>query len=287
VTAASATVGPIIPPSILFILYALVADVSVGALFLGGVVPGAIMALAMMALIAWQARRRGFPTEERIPASALPGVLASAVLPLMMPVVLLGGIYSGGFTPTEAASVAAVYAIVVSSLVFRALGPKQFWAVVIESTRASGSVLTLIAGAFLLNYIVAIERLPLHLTAWLAGAGLTQIQFLLMLNVAFLLLGCVLSTSTMMLVVVPLVIPTAQTLGVDLLHLGVVLTVNMMIGLLTPPYGVLLFVTSGLMECSVSAVIREVLPFVAVLILALLGMVLVPEVITLLPMLLG
>jgi tripartite ATP-independent transporter DctM subunit len=283
VTAASATVGPIIPPSILFILYALVADVSVGALFLGGVVPGLIMAIVMMTLVSWQARRRGFPTEERTSISELPLVLVNAILPLLMPVVLLGGIYSGGFTPTEAAAVAATYAILVSALAFRALGPATFWNVVIESARASGAVLTLIVGAFLLNYIVALERLPLQLTTFLAEAGLSPLQFLLTLNVVFLLLGCVLSTSTMMLVVVPLVIPTAQTLGIDLLHLGVVLTVNMMIGLLTPPYGVLLFVTSGLVGVPVGAVIREVLPFVAVLIAALLAMVLVPDVVTFLP----
>jgi tripartite ATP-independent transporter DctM subunit len=283
VTAASATVGPIIPPSILFILYALVADVSVGALFLGGVVPGLIMAIVMMTLVSWQARRRGFPTEERTSISELPLVLVNAILPLLMPVVLLGGIYSGGFTPTEAAAVAATYAILVSALAFRALGPATFWNVVIESARASGAVLTLIVGAFLLNYIVALERLPLQLTTFLAEAGLSPLQFLLVLNVVFLLLGCVLSTSTMMLVVVPLVIPTAQTLGIDLLHLGVVLTVNMMIGLLTPPYGVLLFVTSGLVGVPVGAVIREVLPFVAVLIAALLAMVLVPDVVTFLP----
>jgi tripartite ATP-independent transporter DctM subunit len=170
VTAASATVGPIIPPSILFILYALVADVSVGALFLGGVVPGLIMAIVMMTLVSWQARRRGFPTEERTSISELPLVLVNAILPLLMPVVLLGGIYSGGFTPTEAAAVAATYAILVSALAFRALGPATFWNVVIESARASGAVLTLIVGAFLLNYIVALERLPLQLTTFRCSA---------------------------------------------------------------------------------------------------------------------
>jgi len=287
VTAASATVGPIIPPSILFILYALVANVSVGALFIGGVVPGLIMSGAMMALVAWQARRRNFPTEARIPARELPIILARAILPLLMPVILLAGIYSGGFTPTEAAAVAAVYGLAVSVLAYRALSWSAFRDVVLETTRASGAVLTLIAGAFLLNYIVALERLPLALTQFLSGAGFTSLGFLLMLNLAFLLLGCVLSTSTMMLVVVPLVIPAASALNIDLVHLGVVLTVNMMVGLITPPYGVLLFIISGLVNVPLGAIIREVLPFIVLLIGVLLFMVLVPGTVTLLPRLLG
>ena len=287
VTAASATVGPIIPPSILFILYALVANVSVGALFIGGVIPGLIMSGAMMALVAWQSRRRNFPTEPRIPARELPMIIARAILPLLMPVILLAGIYSGGFTPTEAAAVAAVYGLAVSVLAYRALSWSAFRDVVMETTRASGAVLTLIAGAFLLNYIVALERLPLALTQFLSGTGFTPLGFLLMLNVAFLLLGCVLSTSTMMLVVVPLVIPAASALNIDLVHLGVVLTVNMMVGLITPPYGVLLFIISGLVNVPLGAIIREVVPFILLLIGVLLFMVLVPGTVTLLPRLLG
>ncbi len=286
VTAESATVGPIIPPSILFILYALVANVSVGALFMGGVVPGLMMAGAMMALVAWQAHRRNFPTEQRTSAAELPMIFVRAILPLLLPVILLVGIYSGGFTPTEAAAVAAVYGLLVSVLAYRALSWSAFRDVLLETTRASGAVLTLIAGAFLLNYIVALERLPHVLTQGLAASGLSPLGFVLVLNVAFLLLGCILSTSTMMLVVVPLVIPAATALDIDLVYLGVVLTVNMMVGLITPPYGVLLFVISGLVNVPLGAIIREVLPFIALLIGVLLFMVLVPDTVTFLPRLL-
>jgi len=283
VTAATATIGPIIPPSILFILYSLVSNTSVGALFMGGVIPGLIMTGVMMALVHWQARRRGFPTEPRTPLAAMPAVFVAAILPLLMPVLLLGGIYSGAFTPTEAAAVSALYALVIAVFAYRAMSPRQFFDVVLESARASGAVMTLIAGAFLINYIVTIEQLPNRVTLLLADSDLSRIEFLLLLNAIFLVLGCLLSTSTIMLVVVPLVIPTAVALGVDLVHLGVVLTVNMMIGLLTPPYGVLLFVMSGLMNTPVSGIVKELWPFIWVLTAALLFMTLVPETVTFLP----
>jgi tripartite ATP-independent transporter DctM subunit len=283
VSAASATIGPIIPPSIPMVLYALVSNTSVGALFLGGVIPGLLMGSVQMAGIAIIARRRGFPTEAAVPLHAYPRVLGRAFLPLMLPVVLLGGIYSGVFTPTEAAAVAAAYALALAGLVYRAFGPQELVDLLAGSLRSTAIVSLIIAGAFVVNYAVATEQLPAKLAGWLSGLGLTPLAFLLLINLVFLVLGCLLDTTTMLLVLVPLLLPAVSALGIDLVHFGVVIIVNMMIGLITPPYGVLLFVLSALTGIPLRAIIRELWPFIGLLILALAIMVVFPPTVLWLP----
>jgi C4-dicarboxylate transporter, DctM subunit len=283
VSAASATIGPIIPPSIPLLLYAMVSGASVGALFLGGIVPGLLMAGSMSAVIVWVARRRNYPKEAPTPWAAYPAIVGRSLLPMLMPVVLLTGIYSGAFTPTEAAAVAALYALILGVGIYRALDWKGLWHVLVESTRQTAVVGLIIAAAYLLNYALAAERIPALVGDWFAGLALSPLEFLLLVNVVFLVLGCLLDTTTMLLVLVPLLVPVAKALGVDLVHFGVVIVVNMMIGLITPPYGVLLFIFSGLTRTPLKAIVRELTPFIFALIVVLLLITLFPILVTGLP----
>ncbi len=287
VSAAAATIGPIIPPSIPMVLYALVSGTSVGALFLGGVVPGLLMAATLSLVIAWVARRRKFPTEAPVPWSAFPRILARSLLPVLMPVVLLGGIYSGVFTPTEAAAVAALYALLLSLFVYRALDFKGLLSILAESTRATAVVEIIICGAFLFNYALAAEQIPSHVADWFSSLDLSPFGFLMVVNIVFLVLGCLLDTTCLLLVLVPLLVPVAKALGIDLVHFGVVIVVNMMIGLLTPPYGVLLFIFSGLTGTPVKAIVRDLVPFILALVAVLLLIALVPSLVLGLPRLAG
>jgi tripartite ATP-independent transporter DctM subunit len=286
-TAASSTIGPIIPPSIPLVIYAMVSGASVGALFLGGVIPGLIMALSLMAAVHFVAKKRNLPRGERFPLSDYPRILSRGFLPLTLPVVLLGGIYTGIFTPTEAASVAALYALFLASVVYKALSWHRLYEILVESARASASVTLIIASAFLLNYAFAAENVPVLVANWLTSLHLSQTGFLVMVNILFLVLGCLLDTSIMLLVLVPILLPTARLLGIDLVHLGVVLAVNMMIGLVTPPFGMLLFVINALAGVPLKGMIREAWLFIGVLIVALLLITFIPQTVLWLPHLMG
>lgn len=283
VAASSATIGPIIPPSIPMVIYAVVSDTSVGYLFLGGVIPGLIMGLAQMALVGFVARTRNFPRGEGIPLAELPGTTYRAVPALLMPVILLYCIYGGATTPTEAAAIAAAYALALAVILYRELSWKQSFEVLVESSKATSVVALLIAGAMIFNYIVASERLPDQVARLLDGLDVSPLTFLLLVNLLFLVLGCLFDATTMLLVLVPLFLPAARALGIDLVHFGVVIVVNIMIGLITPPYGVLLFVMSGLTGIPLRDIIREVWSFIATLVAALLLMILVPDVVLWLP----
>ena len=286
-TAASSTIGPIIPPSIPLVIYALISSASVGALFLGGVIPGFMMALALMVAVHFVAKRRNLPREAPVPWRDYPRVIVRGFLPLTLPVVLLGGIYSGVFTPTEAASVAALYALFLASVVYRALTWRRLFEILIESSKASASVTLIIASAFVINYAFTAERVPALVADWLTGLHLSQLGFLMVVNVLFLILGCFLDTSIMLLVLVPILLPAAKLLEIDLVHFGVVLVVNMMIGLVTPPFGMLLFVINALAGVPLKGMIHEAWIFIGVLIVALFLMTVFPQTVLWLPHLLG
>jgi tripartite ATP-independent transporter DctM subunit len=283
IIAASATIGPVIPPSIPMVLYALVANTSVGYLFLGGVIPGLLMAACLMAVVAVIARQRDFPVEPPVERAQIVPILRDSFPALLLPVILLGGIYSGAVTPTEAAAVAAAYALLLAMGFYRALSPRALIEVLIGSARATAVVAMVIAGAFLFNYIVSAERVPMLLGGWLATLDIPPLAFLLAINLLFLVLGCFVDTLLMLLVIVPILMPSVRALGIDTVHFGVVIVVNMMIGLITPPYGELLFVISGVSGIRLQAMIREIWPFLFVLIGALLLMVLFPEIVLWLP----
>lgn len=283
VASASAVIGPIIPPSIPMVIYALISDTSVGYLFLGGVLPGLMLGIALMLLVAAISGKRDFPRGEIVPLRQFPRVTLQALPALMLPVILLWGIYGGATTPTEAAALAAVYALALASFFYRTVGFRDLVRTLIESSRSTAVVAVLIAGAFIFNYIVASEGIPGAVASLLAGNEYSPLTFLLLLNVIFLVLGCFFDATTLLLVVVPLFIPACRALGIDLVYFGVVITVNIMIGLVTPPYGVLLFVMNGVTGIPLKDIIKEIWPFIAVLLVALLIMILVPETVLWLP----
>ncbi len=287
VVVASATLGPLIPPSIPMVIYAMVSGASVGALFLGGVVPGFLMAILMMLVVHFIAVKRNMPREAKIPLREWPNIIYRGALPLSMPIVLLGGIYSGAFTPTEAAAVAAFHALVLASVVYRALTWRTFWGVVMESTRGSAVITMILAGSFVLNYAFTAEGVPQTMALWVDGMQLSQIKFLLLVNLMFLLLGCFLDVSVLLLVFVPMLLPAAKLLGVDLVHFGVLVVLNMMIGLITPPFGMLLFVTKALTGIPIGEMMKEGWHFLVMLLLLLLAMTFFPQIVLWLPQTMG
>lgn len=286
-TAASATIGPIIPPSIPMVLYALVSDASIGFLFLGGIVPGVIMGIVLMILNAFMARRNNVPLEVPVPLREIPNITVRAFPALMMPVILLFGIYGGATTPTEAAAIAAAYAFIVAAFLYRALTIATIRGVMRESARASASVGLIIGSALIFNYIIASENIPAQVSTAMQGLQISPLMFLLAVNLLFLILGCLLDASTIILVIIPLFIPTCKALGIDLVHFGVVAVVNCMIGLITPPYGVLLFVINATTGIPLRTIIGAIWPFIGVLVVALLIMIFFPSTVLYVPRLFG
>jgi C4-dicarboxylate transporter, DctM subunit len=286
-TAVSSVIGPIIPPSIPLVLYALVSDTSIGYLFLGGVVPGLLIGAVQMGLIALTARKRNFPVEAALPLRELPRVTWEAFPALMMPVILLGLLYSGVTTPTEAAAAAAAYALLVSAILYRSIGWSDIYRSLVTSSRITISIGMLIAGALVFNYVITAENIPRTLSAALKTYELSPLVFLLAANLLLLILGCFLEGTTILLVIVPVLLPTAQALGIDPVHFGVVVVVNIMIGLVTPPYGLLLFMMVKIAGVPLKDLVREVMPFLWVMIGALALMTFIPDIVLFLPRLLG
>ena len=286
-TAVSSVIGPIIPPSIPMVLYALVSDASIGFLFLGGVIPGLLMAGVQMGIVGFTARRRNFPVEPPIPLRELPGITWRALPALMMPVVLLGGIYGGATTPTEAAAVAAAYALAISVLLYRSVSLRAFYSSLAYSARTTASIGMLIAGALVFNYVVTIENIPESLKVLLSGWNLSPLGFLLLVNAVLLVLGCLLEGTAILLIVVPVLIPTAKALGIDMVHFGVVVVVNIMLGLITPPYGLLLFIMNNITGVPLREIVRECMPFLFAMIAALALITFMPGLVLWLPRLMG
>jgi tripartite ATP-independent transporter DctM subunit len=269
------------------IIYALVSDASIGYLFLAGVVPGLLMALLQMILVGIQARTRNCPVEPPTPLREIPGITWRALPALLMPVVLLGGIYSGITTPTEAAAVAAAYALFISAALYRSVSLSEFYHSILASARTTASIGMLIAGALVFNYVVTVENIPHSLSAILTSWNLSPTGFLILVNIIMLVLGCVLEGTTIILVILPVFIPTANALGIDLVHFGVMCVVNIMLGLVTPPYGLLLFIMTRIANVPLWDIVRDVLPFLYVMILSLVVITFFPDIVLWLPRLMG
>ena len=287
ITAATATIGPIIPPSIPMVLYALVSNTSIGSLFLAGILPGLIMGAVLIGMNTLISYRRDFGKEEPVPLKKLPMITLKSFPALLMPVILLTCIYSGVTSPTEAAAIAALYAFILAAGFYRALTIKSLYQLFVESARSSASVALVIGASMILTYVVVKENVPQTLSALLAGAEISPIIFLLLINLLILLVGCILDATVIILVIVPLFIPTCEALGIDLVHFGVLVVVNSMIGLIPPPYGMLLFVINAVTDIPLREIIGEIWAFLAVLIFALLIMIFSPNMVLWLPRLFG
>lgn len=286
-TVTSAILGPIIPPSIPFVLYGVVTNTSIGALFLGGVGPGFFLALMMALVVAVEARFKNFPTEPKPTRKEAIAVTRDAAPTLLLPGILLGGIYTGVVTPTEAAAVAAFVALLLALFWYRSLTAKKLFHVFLVSSRSTAVVAITIAGAVVMNYIVAAEQLPEVLGAWIAALHMGPSMFMFAVTILFILLGALFDTLLLLLVVIPILMPTVRELGIDPVYFGVVSTVNMMIGLIHPPMGQVLFLVSGITGIKVGAMLREIWPFLIMMVVALFILVYIPAITLWVPQLAG
>jgi tripartite ATP-independent transporter DctM subunit len=287
ITAASATIGPIFPPSIPMIFYSMLSGASVGALFMGGMVPGVLMAVFLMAYVAYISNRRNYPTGVSVGFRQFVRDTLYALPALLTPVILLGGIYTGVVTPTEAGALASLWALVISVVYYRSLDWKQLVEVLKSTAKMTGTVSIIVGAAYSFSYIIAIEHIPAAIGQVFLNITTNKYTFLFIVNVLFLVLGMFMDTMAIMLVFIPMVLPIVNQLGIDLVHFGVVIVLNMMIGLLTPPYGVLLFIVSGISKTPLKDIIVETLPMTCTLIVLLLLMTYVPEIVLFVPRMFG
>ncbi len=286
-SAVSAVIGPILPPSIPLVLYALVSGTSIGYLFIGGVLPGLLLGAVQMALIYFLAKRRRFPVEAPVPLREMPRITREAFPALLLPVILLGCLYSGITTPTEAAGVAAAYALLVSAGLYRSMRWADIHEALLTSAKMSISIGMLIAGALVFNYVITSENIPATLSRSLQGLELSAMGFLLLVNLLLLVLGAFLEGSTIILVILPVLLPTATALGIDPVHFGVMAVLNIMIGLVTPPYGLLLFMMTKIANVRMGELLREAFPFLLVMLGALALVTVFPQLVLWLPQLAG
>ena len=274
--AACATLGPIIPPSILMVVYAWQANISLGGLFWAGILPGLVMAMAMVLLTAWLAWRRNFPRDAAFAWAKLWDAFKGALWALLMPVLILVGFRMGVFTATEIAGVAAAYSFLVGKFVYRTLSWGQLPTILLTTAKETAVILLIVAAASPFSWILGIEQAPQAIAELLTGATDNPIVVLLMLNVVLLILGCFMETMAIMIILVPILLPVLTHFQIDLTHFGIILLVNLTIGQLTPPVGVLLFVASSVGKVPLGQLAREVIPYVGVLIVALMMITYLP-----------
>lgn len=283
ITAATSVVGPIFPPSIPFVVFAMLSGASVGKMFIGGIIPAVLLCVAFGIYVAIVAKKRNYPRGVRYTLKEFGRSTLQAIPALLTPVILLIGIYTGVMTPTEAGAMAALYTLIIAFAVYRTLTIQQLKKVFIDTIVTTGSIFLIVAAAYSFSYIISIEQLDKWLAALMASMNLGKVGFLLIVNIVFIILGCFLDVNVIQLVFVPIFIPIAKTLGIDMVHFGVMLCLNMMMGLATPPFGMLLFIVSGIGKCPLQKVIKEIIPMVLIIIAVLLLITYVPEIVMWLP----
>ena len=277
ITASTAVIGPIFPPSIPFVIYAMISGASVGKLFLGGMAPAIIMCIVMGVYVYFISKKRNYPVGAAITFRHFVVATFKATPALLTPVILLAGIYTGLMTPTEAGAVAAAYTLLISFVVYRTLSLKALGNILLATLRTTGTIFLVIAAAYSFSFIVTSEQVAPFVVKALSGILTSPWQFLLIVNILFLILGALVDVNVSQLVFVPMIIPLVNYFHIDLVHFGVMICLNMMIGLLTPPFGMLLFITAGIGKVSMKDLIRETMPLVGTLIVALAIITYVPQ----------
>jgi tripartite ATP-independent transporter DctM subunit len=283
ITAASATIGPIIPPSLPMVIYGVTADVSIGKLLLAGVVPGLLMAGSLMLMVRELARRRDMPRSPFPGLSDLWSAYKRAHWALMTPVILFGGMIGGWFTPTEAAAVAATYALILGLFVYRDFDLKSLPKIIVDTVETTGVVLALVMTAAALGWCLSVSRLPQTVGPWLVENIKNPLLYLVVVNLILLVVGCFMEALAAMLILIPILVPPAIILGIDPVHFGLIFVLNLMIGTITPPVGVVLFVTSKIAGISFEAMSRAIVPWLMPLLAVLVACTVWPPLTTWLP----
>jgi C4-dicarboxylate transporter DctM subunit len=288
ITASASVMGPIIPPSIPLVIYGLSVGkgVSVAALFLGGVIPGLMLGAGLAVVTFLIARKRNYPIHEAVPFAELMSSAKEAIWALLMPFVILFGVTGGVVTVTESAAFAVLYALFVSMVIHRELTFSDLWKIFIQSGLDSAVVMIIIAFASTFGWLMAVSGLPREIAAWIGAFSNNPIVILMLINGLLLIVGCFMEAIAAMIILIPVLIPIVQAAGVDLVHFGLVMVFNLMLGLLTPPVGILLYICGNFAQVKIERVVMEVLPFLAVGIVVLLLITLFPGLVTWLPNLL-
>lgn len=283
VTAASSTIGPIFPPSVPMVMFSTISGVSVGKLFLGGVSPGILLTITLMLMVYFYAKKRNYPREKFPTMQIFLSSFKGAILPLLTPIILLAGIWSGVFTATEAASIAALYALLVSVFVFREMNFKLFVEILKETARDTASIGLVTSAAAFYGWVLARSGLTAVFAEWILSLTTNPIVFMLLINLFFLVIGCFLESIAAITIFGPVMLAPAIQLGIDPLYFGVVMVFNLMIGLITPPFGIVLFITADIAKISFNKMVRATAPFLIPLLGTLILMSIIPGIITWLP----
>lgn len=283
VTAASATIGPIIPPSIIMVVYGVTADVSIGRLFIGGIIPGVLIGLALMAYIYLLAKRRDFPRHPRAPWREFWVSLVAAIPALIAPAILIGGLMLGIFTATEAGAVAVVYAILVGAFVYREMGFRELVTVLVDGMLLTATLCFIMATAAAFAWVMAYYRVPDLVATWLTGFTSNRLLLFLLIMALYLILGCFLEPTAIILTTIPIVTPVIKKMGIDPVHFGVVLTLNMCIGTITPPVGTVLYAVTAIARVTVEEFMAAFFPMLLVLVGVMLLLIVLPDLVLLLP----
>lgn len=287
ITSATSTVGPIIPPSIPMVIYATLSGASVGALFLAGIVPGVILCGFLAVYVAYVSKKRDYPRGKKYTVKEFLHFAWGALPALFTPVILFIGIYGGVMTPTEAGAMAALYALIIAVVFYRSLDLKGIWVAFRDTAYSTGTITIMTAASVIMSYMVAKEGISQKIATWILGVTDNKYVLLLLIDVIFIILGMFLDVSVLQYVFIPLILPVINALGVNLVHFGVVIVLNMMIGLSTPPFGMCLFISSNISGAKLSKVSKEILPMVGVMLVVLLVLTYVPVLVTGLPTLCG
>ncbi len=278
ITAASSTIGPIIPPSLPMVIYGVMASASVGQLFAAGFIPGLLMAVSLMLMVAWFARRRGYPRDAAFSLARLGRSFVQAILPLMTPAIIVGGILSGAFTPTEAAIAAVFYALMLGVFVYRTLDWRRLLRVSMDTIETTAIILLIVASASIFAWILTSNRVAEEFARILLGFTDNRVVILLLITLMVLIVGCFMETIAAITILVPVLLPVVTMIGIDPVHFGVVMVLNLMIGLLTPPVGMVLYVLSRVSNVPFERCVTATAPFLIPLIAVLLLITFVPAI---------
>ena len=283
VTAAGSIMGPIIPPSMVFILYGVAAGTSIGALFLAGIIPGIMLAIGYFCLAYFYAKKKGFPLKERAKIKEVLHTFLKAFPALLIPIFIIGGIISGTFTPTEAGAMGSLIAFIVGMYIYKDLKWKHISTVLVKTGVITASIMIIIATAGIFGWTLTMERIPQMIAQGLLSISENPLVILLIINILLLIVGMFLEPLAAIIILVPVLLPVILQLGIDPVHFGLVVCLNLVIGLITPPVGIVLFVISGITKVSIIKLTRAVMPFVLVAIIVLLIVTYIPEIVTFIP----